>query len=66
MSMYYSYQAVRLLTEERIREAEEAGRASALRDSSRSRRVGTRRGPSVLARVSRLVSRPEIPASCTC
>jgi hypothetical protein len=66
MSMYYSYQTVRLLTEERIREAEEAGRASALRDSSRSRSVGSRRLPSVLAQARRLVSRPEIPASCTC
>jgi hypothetical protein len=66
MSMYYSYETVRLLTEERIREAEEAGRASALADSSRSRRVGSRRNPSVLAQVRRLISRPEAPAPCTC
>ena len=54
MSMYYSPEIVRLLTEERLREAENARRSS------------SERGSRVLDQFRHLFARTQTPAPCAC
>lgn len=57
MSMYYSPTIVRLLMEERLREAREAGN---------SRRSSGEVGPRLLNRLRRLSVPAQTPAPCAC
>jgi hypothetical protein len=56
MSMYYSSKMVKLLMEERLREAQDARRL----------RAGGRRGSLVPSQLRRLFVRTPAPATCAC
>ena len=58
MSMYYNPQLVKLLTEERIREAQEARRGSVRRTTARPSRLA--------GAIGRLFANRPTPSTCSC